>query len=58
MNNFIVGIIIGILLVVIITFILDPDKIWQDNIIKAGHGEYNSTTGKFQFLPACNKETK
>lgn len=55
MIEFISGIFVGILIIVIGLNIVNPKTDWENKIIKAGHGEFNSTTGKFQFLPACKK---
>jgi hypothetical protein len=57
MNNFIGGFMIGfVAALVIMSSFINADEIWHQNIVRQGHGEYNSTTGEFQFLPPCNKE--
>jgi len=45
------GIMIGLWVAVVISIIVDPN--WEQLIVQKGHAEYNSTTGKFQFLPPC-----
>ena len=47
---FIMGITLGIVLSMFLTFVvIDPDEIWHKKIIEKGCGEYNSTTGEFQW---------
>lgn len=59
MDKFVVGVVVGwVLGFLVIYWVINPDKLWHEVIIKEGHGEYNRTTGEFQFLPACNKESK
>ena len=53
MDRCIAGFIVGLIILVFIS-----DGVWHRHLVKLGHGEYNSTTGEFQFLPPCNKETK
>lgn len=53
MTNVIAFFIGWICAIIFLIFVVNPDEIWHDRIVKAGHGEYNSTTGEFQFLPSC-----
>ena len=53
--GFLVGILIGVILGSILA-LSTGNIVSYSNVIEQGHGEYNRTTGKFQFLPACNKE--
>ena len=56
MGEFIAGIAVGLFIGTGAFIIIDPDTKWHKSILEHGHGEYNRTTGEFQFLPACNKE--
>ena len=53
MSEFFVGIFTGILITLLIVGLVNSDTIWHKSIIEAGHGQYNTTTGKFEFLKPC-----
>ena len=55
--HFLSGYIVGALAaLLVLIFTINSYDVWHKDIIEQGHGEYNRTTGEFQFLPACNKE--
>jgi hypothetical protein len=53
--NFATGVFTGLAIALVFFMFIDPDSMWHKIIVKEGHGEYNSITGEFQFLPPCGK---
>jgi hypothetical protein len=57
MRDALIGAVVGVMSILfILLVVIDIDNIWHNKIVKAGHGEYNRTTGEFQFLPIGDRE--